>query len=80
MVILYSFLLWLIPEWFTADKLCLNLDIAYYSIFGPKHRDLKGYNLYRPTIGKIIQNVECYKYLGIFIDNHFKWQEHISNL
>jgi len=37
---------------------------------------LKHYNMY--INGKIIQNVECCKYLGIFIDSDLKWQEHIN--
>jgi len=40
-MIVFNFLLWLIPEWFTADKLSLNLDKACYSLFGPKHNDVK---------------------------------------
>ena len=62
--------------WFTANKLSLNLEKTCYSLFGPKQKDVKQYNLY--INGKIIQNVECCKYLGIFIDSNLKWQEHID--
>ena len=63
-------------NWFTANRLSLNLDKTNYSIFGPPHKDIKTYNLY--LNGKIIQNLECCKYLGIFIDSDLKWQDHIN--
>jgi len=67
-----------LSEWFSVNRLSLNLDKTCYSVFGPSHMDVKGYNLY--TNGKIIQNVECCKYLGILIDSDLKWQDHINYL
>ena len=55
---------------------CLNFHKTCYSIFGPNHKDVKGFNLY--INGKMIQNVECCKYLGILIDSDLKWQDHIN--
>ena len=63
-------------EWFSVNRLSRNLDKTCYSVFGPSHKDVKGYNLY--INGKIIQNVECCKYLGILIDSDLKWQDHIN--
>ena len=63
-------------EWFTMNRLSLNLDKTCYSIFGPRQKDASGLNLY--INGKIIQNVKCCKYLGILIDTDLKWQDHIN--
>jgi len=67
-----------LSEWFSVNRLSLNLDKTCYSIFGPSHKDMKGYNLY--INGKIIENVDCCKYLGILIDSDLKWQDHINYL
>ena len=63
-------------EWFTVNRLSLNLDKTCYSIFGPRQKDANGLNLY--INGKAIQNVKCCKYLGILIDSDLKWQDHIN--
>ena len=63
-------------EWFTVNRLSLNLDKTCYSIFGPNHKDMKGFKLYINS--KEIKHVECCKYLGILIDSDLKWQDHIN--
>ena len=63
-------------NWFIANRLSLNLDKTCYSLFGCRNEDLAVFNLY--VSGKAIRNVECCKYLGIFIDSELKWQEHID--
>ena len=52
-------------EWFTVNRLSLNLDKTCYSIFGPNHKDMKGFKLYMNS--KEIEHVECCKYLGILL-------------
>ena len=51
-----------LSEWFSVNRLSLNLDKTCYSVFGPSHVDVKGYNM--NINNKIIQSVECCKYLG----------------
>ena len=64
-----------LSEWFTANRLSLNVDKTCYSIFGPGHKN----NIFKLEIdGKIIQNVKSCKYLGILIDSELNWQDHIN--
>ena len=63
-------------EWFTVNRLSLNLEKTYYSIFGAKHKDMNGLSLY--INGRPIQKVDCCKYLGILIDSDLKWKDHIN--
>ena len=63
-------------DWFIANRPSLNLDKTCYSLFGCRNEDLAVFNLY--VNGKAIRNVECCKYLGIFIDSELEWQEHID--
>ena len=65
-----------LSEWFNANRLSLNLNKTCYSLFGPTHKVRTGLELY--ISGEVIQNTECCKYLGIFIDCGLKWQEHIN--
>ena len=46
-------------EWFTVNRLSLNLDKTCYSIFGPNHKDMKGFKLYINS--NEIEHVECCK-------------------
>jgi len=65
-------------EWFTANKLHLNLDKTCYSIFGQDIKDSSTIRLYVNRV--IIPRVESCKYLGIIIDSKLKWQDHIDNV
>jgi len=75
-VILHHFFSWLILVWHNYMNGSLNLDKTCYSIFGPNHKDMKGFKLYINS--KKIERVECCKYLGILIDSDLKWQDHIN--
>ena len=68
-----------IYEWFTANKLSLNADKAKYSLF---HKASKIDNL--PLLlpetlinDKEVQRVESIKFLGVLLDGHLPWKEHI---
>ena len=63
-------------EWFTLNRLSLNVDKTCYSVFGSTTSSMTSCQLFFNN--KIIQNVRCCKYLGIFIDRELKWQDHID--
>ena len=67
-----------LSEWFLANRLSLNLTKTCYSIFGPNHKITTGLKLY--INNEEIQNTECCKYLGIFIDSELKWRNHINHI
>jgi len=60
--------------WFTANKLTLNIDKTCYMVFGC-HPDVI-LNLF--INGQRINKVSSCKYLGVIIDDDFKWNEHID--
>ena len=63
-------------DWFTANKLSVNVDKTCYSVFGPNCKKTVTHTL--QINGQVIQNVKCCKYLGILIDNDLKWKDHID--
>jgi len=71
-----------INEWFLANKISLNANNTYYTLFDPqvrrKNTDINA-NLKIDYI-VIIQEVSTCKYLGVHIDNHLTWADHISNV
>jgi len=65
-----------IYDWFTVNRLNLNLDKTCYSTFHANCVDLNKFKLYMD--GKEIQRAESCKYLGILIDRDLKWRHHID--
>jgi hypothetical protein len=72
-----------IYNWLCANKLCLNVKKTQYCIFSPKNSnyEVKGSvkinNEVINQIGKYNKD-ECVKFLGIYIDKHLTWKEHIN--
>ena len=65
-----------LSKWFIANKLSLNVDKTFYSIFGAKFTDL--HNRQLKVNGSCIRFVESCKYLGVIIDLNLHWHEHID--
>lgn len=65
-----------LSEWFVANKLSLSLDKTCYSVFGSKITERQ--NMELKLNGTCIRIVESCKYLGLFIDSHLHWQDHID--
>ena len=67
-------------DWFSANKICINVDKTVYSVFGPgaKIDLLNDYNCSLVLNGMILKQVSCSKYLGVFIDDELKWKTHIN--
>jgi len=59
-----------LSDWFTVNRLNLNLDKTRYSTFHINCVELNKFKLYMD--GKEIQRVESCKYLGILIDSDLK--------
>ena len=43
------------------------------------HKGAKNSNLNDDTCSTVIEQVETYKYLGVYVDNTFKWKAHITS-
>ena len=63
-----------IYEWLCANKPSLNLSKTKYIIFQPRQ------NLYLPLqlAGQYLDQTSSTKYLGLIIDCHLSWQDHID--
>ena len=69
-----------IKDWFTANKLSLNVEKTKYSFFHkPSLKD--DISLHLPkliTNNYEIQREESIKFLGVLLDQHLTWKEHIK--
>ena len=67
-----------IYDWLCANKLTLNLKKTKYHIFHPRQK--VNYNLLPPLTlaGQCLEQVTSLKYLGIYIDDHLSWHDHIT--
>jgi hypothetical protein len=65
-------------KWFTAHKLALNLDktniVKFITNNSPQYTLSIGYN------DKCIEEKVNTKFLGLQIDNHLNWKNHIDQL
>ena len=67
-------------DWFCANKLSLNVTKTNFMIFPPKltndNLDISVINLGNQPI----QRVHCTKFLGIYMDDGLRWDEHINHI
>jgi hypothetical protein len=65
-----------ISEWFKANKLSLNIDKTNFIIFKNKNKPIpQHFDILLDH--KPIQQVKFTKFLGVYIDEHLSWKEHI---
>ena len=69
-----------IKDWFTANKLSLNVEKRKYSFFyKPNKKDDIPLRLPNLTINNYeIKREESIKLLGVLLDQHLTWKEHIK--
>ena len=67
-------------NWLCCNWLTLNLNKTKYVIFQPRQK--ANYNLHSPLVlaGQILQQPQSVKYLGVYIDCHLCWNDHIDYL
>ena len=64
-----------ISEWLKANRLSLNIKKTHYMVFTKKH-GIADINL--NIDGNKIDSVEQTKFLGVIIDKHLNWKNHIA--
>ena len=73
-------------NWLCCNKLSLNINKTYYTLFRPTSSAPFDSNDKLLINDKTIQRVgeinenEAIKYLGIYIDNHLTWNQHVNYL
>ena len=56
-----------------------NIDLIFHN-YECLHKRAKNHNITNDICNTNIESVEMYKYLGVYVDNKFKWKTHIINL
>ena len=64
-----------LSDWFAANKLSLNIDKTNFIVFNGND-DMIDFNI--DINGKLLQRVDCVKFLGVFIDSKLSWHDHIK--
>ena len=68
-----------VNQWLCANNLSPNIDKSNFVIFRPPQKKIE-YTVKLQINNKIIEEKKCIKYLGIFIDCHLNWKEHVHEL
>jgi hypothetical protein len=67
-------------EWFSINKLHLNVNKTKWTLFGTWQR-LRLSDLPDISVnGENLEHVDEYKYLGLHLDSHLDWNHHISHV
>ena len=67
----------IIYKWLCTNKLALNFEKTNYMIFNKKYKQVD----FKVNIGNnIINEVKYTKYLGIYLQNNLKWNNHINKV
>ncbi len=70
----------MVHEWLKANKLTLNVDKTKYMVFGTKTALVHKPDLNIRIDGEKLERVSVMKYLGVFLDEHLTFSEHISTV
>ena len=65
-----------LTDWFSANKLTLNISKTVFMSFGPKNEKLDSIKLG----GETIQHSKHTTFLGVWIDDNLNWTYHCNNL
>ena len=68
-----------IGRWMLSNKLKLNLKKSVTMLIGSPQK-IKDLSLNISVLGESLINVIKIKYLGVIVDNHLKWVDHINYL
>jgi len=66
-----------VNDWFSANRLTLNLDKTNFIVF-KSHRKISPINITLEIKGVPITQVESTRFLGVYVDQHLTWKEHIN--
>ena len=70
-----------IAEWFCANRLSLNLEKTNYILFRSHKKMCPPSDSLQLSInGTFISQVNSAKFLGVHIDQHLTWNDHIKNI
>ena len=68
-----------LTNWFKANRLALNENKSNYMLFQPNGNHNTLGNTLNIGVDQIEHKLKC-KFLGIFIDNQLRWNNHLSHI
>ena len=76
----YSFLTYLdkVSKWLTSNQFTLNITKNTFIIIGSSQRLKKLNSISIANDDKSIAEVSSFSYLGVVINNHLSWRDHID--
>ena len=66
-----------VQDWICANKLSLNINKTHYMVFSNTVNSLPGHIFINNVT---LRQIECTKFLGLYIDDDLSWKSHISYL
>jgi len=67
--------------WFQSNKLSLNLKKTNYMLFGTRNKTNQLNNDFKLSLNNTdIDHVNSFKFLGVTVDEHLTWKNHIDEL
>ncbi len=67
-----------INKWLTSQKLCLNVKKTKFMLFHMPQKQVPNINISINDV--VIEKVDQFNFLGLTIDTHLKWKEHVQSL
>ena len=69
-----------VADWFRANRLSLNLTKTNFIIFRSHRKPIPNQNFNISIDNKPILQVKSTKFLGVYVDEHLTWKEHIAHI
>ena len=67
-------------QWFCTNKLSINVSKCKFMLLGHSSRYGDFSSLSLSLSGEDLEPVDCYKYLGITLNQRLSWEDHVSNI
>ena len=69
-----------LTQWFCTNKLSINVLKCKFMLLGHSSRYGDFSSLSLSISGEDLERVDCYKYLGITLNQRLSWEDHVSNI
>jgi hypothetical protein len=69
-----------VADWFRANRLSLNLNKTNFIIFRSHRKSIPKQDYTISIDNKPILQVKCTKFLGVYVDEHLTWNDHIAHI
>lgn len=71
----------LVAEWFSDNRLTVNLDKTNYILFKSHRKTGSSHGHHKICINSIsLSRVSSTRFLGVYVDQHLDWKDHINNI